>query len=277
MARRNYWWLCCLCVAAPAWAIQDDTPPADAPAAAVQTEGQMVIAAASDDGGEVQMSAITFSSDGEGGANVFSFAAPVAGMAMGGGFGDMSHFLVNDPGVQSEIELTDDQLSQIQQMNNEFGKEMKSKVDATMRGPQADRGNLGTILSDIQRRQSERLGEILVPHQLDRLKQISFQRNEKFAGASGALLGKEIAEQLGISDEQKEKIKQRAAELKKEMDAKVAELQEKMRRELLNELTSEQREKLEELRGETFEFKDEMTRPRFPARRTRVERENQDN
>ncbi len=277
MTRRNLWWLCCLWMAMPAWGIQDEAPAVDAPAAAVQQEGQMVIAAASDDGGEVQMSAITFSSDGDG-ANVFSFAAPVAGMAFGSSMGDMSQFLVNDPDVQSEIEATDEQLEQIRQMNNEFGKEMKSKIDATMRGPDANRGDLGAVISEIQRRQSERLGEILVPHQLDRLKQISFQRNEKFAGASGALLGKEIAEKLGIDDEQKEKIKTRAAELKKEFDAKVEELKEKMRTELLDELTGEQREQLAELRGETFEFKEpEMPRLRKSGRRARIEPGNQDN
>lgn len=261
-------WLGCLCLATCGWGQQE--PAGELPAGETRTEGQMVIAAATEDGGEVQMSAITFSSDGEGGANVMTFGGPVGGAIAIGGSSDLSQFLVNDPAVQSEIELTDDQLSQIRKMNAEFGKEIKSKIEASMREPNRDRGEMAELIATAQRQQSERLGEILVPHQLDRLKQLSFQRNEKFAGVSGAILGQEIAEKLGISDEQKEKIKAKAEELKKELDAKIAELQENMRTELLDELSSEQRAKLEELRGAKFDFKDEMPRPRFPARRMRT-------
>lgn len=264
-------------LAVPCWAFQEDeaVPVPDV----APTQGEIVIAAASEDGSEVQMSALAFSTEGPDGGNFFTFAAPVGGATFGGGLSEMSHHLVHDSAIQSEIELTDDQLAQIREMNNIFGKELKSQIDANMRGPDGDPKRLGEIVRDVNRRQAERLGEILVPHQLDRLKQISFQRNERMAGASGVLLSKEIAEQLGIDEEQKEKIRQRAEELRKDFEAKVAELKEGMRKELLEELTPEQQEKIEELRGAKFEFKEPAFGAHFgpPRPRARVERRGQDN
>ncbi len=124
-------------------------------------------------------------------------------------------------------------------------------------------------------RLAQRGATLPLVHQLDRLKQISFQRNEKNQGISSVLLSKAIAEQLGIDDEQKDRLKKRAEELKKQFDDKVAALKADMRKELLQELTPEQREKIDEMTGDKYEFKDNGPgRFGFGPRnaRTRVER-----
>jgi hypothetical protein len=155
-------------------------------------------------------------------------------------------------------------------MNNEFGKELKSAIDEVVRGPDADKSRIGEIIADVNKRQADRLASILLPHQLDRLKQISFQRNEQNRGISSMLLSKEIAEELGIDEEQQEKLKQRAEELKKEFDEKVAALKSDMRKELLQELTPEQRQKIDQMTGDKYEFKEGSNRLRMSAPGARV-------
>ena len=56
-------------------------------------------------------------------------------------------------------------------------------------------------------------------------------------------LHRELAEELGIDDEQKEHLKKRSAEIKAELDADIAKLKEKARQKLLRELRPDQRKK----------------------------------
>lgn len=112
-----------------------------------------------------------------------------------------------------------------------------------------------------QKEMQAKLAEILLPHQLDRLKQIYIQ-----VQGVGALQDAEIAKELGISDEQKEKM----AEVRTAAGAKMrelfqggdreaarekfAELRESINKDVLALLTTEQQEKFEKMKGEKFEM-----------------------
>jgi hypothetical protein len=215
----------------------------------------VIVQAETNDNGEVVDSIAIASSDG--GGAFFSIAAPggAAPFMIGAGNPtEASEFLLHDPGVQKELELLDEQREQIRQMQNEFAKEIKSKVDGAMKEGGPGRERIGEVISEINQRRKERLSEILLPHQIDRLKQISFQSNVSQGGLGSALASKALAEELGIDDEQREALKKKAEELNKEFEEKVTKLKVEMREELMDELSPEQQKKIKELLGQEFKF-----------------------
>jgi hypothetical protein len=108
------------------------------------------------------------------------------------------------------------------------------------------------------------LAEILLPHQLDRIKQIQLQTQ----GAS-ALRNSDVAAKLALNDSQKEDIERIAREnqqtIQEEMrelrqgggeafQAKMAELRKTADEKLLAVLNAEQKAKFEEMKGAAFEL-----------------------
>jgi DNA anti-recombination protein RmuC len=81
-----------------------------------------------------------------------------------------------------------------------------------------------------------------------------------------ALNDKKLAEELGMTEEQLEKLKERAKELSSELQKKIQELREETQQTLLKELSKDQREKLQEMTGSKFDMPApkplEMRRPR---------------
>ena len=69
-----------------------------------------------------------------------------------------------------------------------------------------------------------------------------------------ALINGRLADELELTSEQKEELKERAEKLEKELEEKIAQLKKKARAELLEGLTSKQREKLDDLLGDSFEY-----------------------
>jgi Spy/CpxP family protein refolding chaperone len=96
-----------------------------------------------------------------------------------------------------------------------------------------------------------RLKKELLPHQFERLKQIDVQSRIQQRGA-GALTSGELAEALDLTDEQREKLEQRAAEVQEELQEKIAKLRIEARNKMLDVLTPEQRAKLESMMGDAF-------------------------
>jgi hypothetical protein len=239
----------CAAIAAVGSLSAQDNPPAD-----IQKRAAVIVRAeANDDGQQIQTIEMATSDGGD----VFTFAPSGGGMALSFGMGnplEPSEFLLSDPGVQKELELVDSQREQIQQMNKEFGKEISSKIDGIVANPGADKRGIGEAIQEINKRKKERLAQILLPHQVDRLKQISLQQSVNQAGLGQALASKALMQELGIDEEQKSQLKKKAEELNKELEEKVAKLRSEMRDELLNELKPEQREKMKQLMGNQFEF-----------------------
>jgi hypothetical protein len=95
----------------------------------------------------------------------------------------------------------------------------------------------------------------LLPHQSKRLKQLEVQLRMR-GRMMGALDG-DVAQQLGITEDQQGKLREKAEGLERELRKKMAEARKQMQDQLLAELSPEQRTQFNELVGEPFEFKDE--------------------
>ena len=90
----------------------------------------------------------------------------------------------------------------------------------------------------------KKLDGILLPHQLERLKQIDLQSKIRQRGAR-ALTGGDVAEALNLSDDQREKLEKRAAEVQEELQTKIRELQADARKKMIDVLTPDQQAQLQ--------------------------------
>ena len=183
-------------------------------------------------------------------------------------FGDMgsSFSMLNNPSVQKDLQLVDDQLQQIEDINAEFSKKIKDQIgdlkDEDGNFSFSNPMELSELIQDLRQQQQDQIDQILLPNQQRRLKQVARQMKMKRTGTAKSLTG-QLAEELGISSEQQARIEKRSKELQEEINQKLAELKAKAKEELMCELSQDQRRKLEELLGDEFIVKDEDNKNRF--------------
>ena len=229
------------------------------------TSGAIVIEARAEDNGSGTISNMQImtvdATDMEGGAFFMTGDTMASGMPlpmpMGGGD---SFAMLNNPSVQKDLELVDDQIQQIKDINADFSARIQDQV-SELRGNNgsfdiARAKELGELVRKLKEQQKTEIDNLLLPHQQERLQQVALQMQMKAMGTARAL-SRKLADELDISDEQKDRLKQRQQELQEEMQKKISEMRKNMQKELLQELTPEQREKLKTLTGTPFETKSE--------------------
>ena len=216
-------------------------------------EQRAIVVEASDDG-EGGSSIMTFEMSGSDGPMVLADSLNNAfDFSMGTAPSNLS--ILNNSSVQDDLQLVDEQIEQINEINREFGQKIKEQMGLM----KDENGNFNFqpgvdfagLVRDLKQQQQDQITNILLPNQQKRLEQVARQMRVEKLGTSKALAGK-LAEELGISDEQKKKIRDTSKELKQELDEKIAKLRAKAKEQLLDELTPQQKEKLEELMGEEF-------------------------
>lgn len=184
-----------------------------------------------------------------------AFAQP--GPPGGGGFGFGGDWLLRNEAVAKELELVDGQLEKIEAAQAKMRDQLRELYSGLRDVPEAERRErfegLREKSADLQKKLQEELDGILLPQQRDRLNQIRVQMEMRSRGGA-SLTGGRLAEQLGLSEAQTEKLRAREEELREEMTEKIRKLQEESREKLLQELTPEQRKKLNEMIGTPFEL-----------------------
>ncbi|MEM7453585.1 MAG: hypothetical protein AAF456_04440 [Planctomycetota bacterium] len=207
----------------------------------------MIISSSSDDGSGSVMSSMRIMSPGDGQTMMFSGDAPFFG-----GGDDFS--MLQNPSVQKDLELVDDQLEQVLDMQRRHGEQIRDALGDIRNGitPEGVE-RLQETIAALKDRQKDELNDLLLPHQQERLRQVALQMQMQSRGTAGALTSEQFAEELGITDEQKERLRERSQELQEELQRQYEELREQAKEELLSELTPEQRAKLDEMTGDEFE------------------------
>ena len=183
----------------------------------------------------------------------------------GGGFGfnGGADLLRNDQ-VRKELELVDDQVQKLEKLGEEFRNQMREMfsglrdLDESERRAKFEeiRGKMQTEGEAMQ----AKIDEILLPHQRDRLNQIRLQMQLRRSGTSGALSSDRVADALGLSDDQKTRLREVQEKVDRELREKVEQLREEGRNEILEVLTAEQRSKWQELVGDQFELQFDRSR-----------------
>ena len=176
-----------------------------------------------------------------------------------GGGGVMG--LITRDEVQQELQLVDEQQEKVQAVSEEMGNQMREELrdlfsqmqDLSEEERQERFDEIRTRVEKLNAEMEKRLKKVLLPHQFDRLKQIDLQTRIQQRGAAALTTG-ELAETLNLSDSQREKLEERAAEVQQELQEQIRQLQVDARNKIFEVLTAEQRAKLETLMGDQFDM-----------------------
>lgn len=175
----------------------------------------------------------------------------------GGGFGGggLTGVLMRED-VRKELELVDDQIADLQKLG-EGRRERMGEMFSGLRDIEDREERSRKFREIMEKAQAEiekEISKVLLPHQMKRAKQLAFQLSLR-GGAGRALTGGgSLAEELGVTESQQEKLRAANEKLQDELRQKIAELQNEAQEELLKILTPQQQAKFKDLVGEPFEF-----------------------
>ena len=147
--------------------------------------------------------------------------------------------------VQKELQLTDQQKDKLIAIGQKYYDETRRDW-AALAGMSAEerKGKYAEIRQKNLKRMQEirkQVEEVLSPDQLERLKQISLRTR-----GAAALLNPKILDELGITEAQRNRLRQ----LRDQLQERIRQLQEETLAKTLEMLSPEQRKKLEELTAE---------------------------
>lgn len=199
-----------------------------------------------------------------------------------GGFGmfgrggsDQTLRLLGLPEVQQELELVDDQKNKLKTIADDFRQRIQKEFSGIRDLPQQERQ---AKMEELQKKgktwgeeAQKRVEEILLPHQTDRLHEISLQ-----VRGTTALIDPKVQQELGLNEQQKNKLRELSEKTQSEIRgmfeglrelgdearrAKMAENREKMQKiikdaqdQAMATLTEQQRTKLEEMKGKKIDI-----------------------
>ena len=161
-----------------------------------------------------------------------------------GGFGGGSVlFTVLSEQVQKELEISDEQKASLQKLAEEIRGQRPDFQALRDLSPEEREKKMKEMEEQRQARSAEtnkKVSEILLPSQQERLREIIIQTR----GVQAAANNDDLAKALGLTDEQKQKIKDIAGQ----------DLQKMIEEKVLSVLTSDQKAKLEKMKAKKFEF-----------------------
>ncbi|MEN1679216.1 MAG: hypothetical protein AAGJ46_06455 [Planctomycetota bacterium] len=159
--------------------------------------------------------------------------------------------------VREEIDLLEEQEADLRAMGEEMRDKMRSAFSGMRDLPPEERraafeearGRMSEIRDEI----NDRVKEVLMPHQFERLQQIEVQNQMQRRGTA-SLAGGRAAEALGLTEDQKAEIERRSAEESAKLQEQIAKLRADARDRILEVLSTEQRAKYDQLVGKPFEM-----------------------
>ncbi len=173
----------------------------------------------------------------------------------GGGFG-VGGLLMSEQ-VRGEIELLPDQEEELRALGEDTRDRMRDLFSGMRDLPREERRaafeDARAGMEEIRQDVESQVKEVLMPHQFERLKQIEVQQQMARGGTASVAQG-QLAEQLGLTDQQKEEMQQKAQEAQRDLQEKITQLRLEARESILSVLTSEQRAKFDQLVGKPFEM-----------------------
>ena len=164
------------------------------------------------------------------------------------------------PQMEKELDIVDSQREALTKLRNDVYTKMRTLYDMSIPDQQERMKKYQESAKALGEETEKKVQDILLPHQLKRIKQIALQMQLQSAGygAAAAFSSDQLAEELNITDEQKTQLQEKQKEVAKEMQEKTQafykQLQEESREKVLAVLTPAQRKKLEELLGEKFQW-----------------------
>lgn len=207
------------------------------------------------------------------------------GGAPGMGMGSNLLNLLRRQDVRKELELLDDQVQQLTNLETKMRDRMREMFarprDRGQGPPPGDQGARGgdrgpmpdfrAMAEQFNQRNQQlnqevrtELSNILLPHQMKRLDQLALQMQMQMQmrmRPGSELLGGEVAQKLGVTEQQRGQLQAKVEEVERETRKKIAEVRREAQQKVVALLTPEQQAKFRELVGEPFEFEVEAPPP----------------
>ena len=164
------------------------------------------------------------------------------------------------PQMEKELDIVDSQREALTKIRTDVMTKMRTLYDTNIPDQQERMKKYNEASKTLGEETEKKVLDVLLPHQIKRLKQIALQMQlqQTGYGMSAAFQNSQVAEDLKITDEQKAQLVEKQKEVAKEMQEKTQafykQLQEESREKMLSVLTTAQRKKLEELTGEKFQW-----------------------
>jgi len=174
----------------------------------------------------------------------------------GGGGGGGGLMLLFDENVRKDLGVTEDQMTKLQEAQQRSGEKMRELFQGLQDLSQEERqAKFADIQKEMTKINDAIQKEVLLPKQIERLKQIGVQsRLNRGGGTAEALVSDDIAKELNITDAQKEALKKASDEATAEMTEKINKLRDEARQKILSVLTADQQAKLKKMTGESITF-----------------------
>ena len=154
------------------------------------------------------------------------------------------YYQLGMPNVQKELELVPEQVEKLKEIGKKYYEQMRADQnvwkDWQKMTPEERKAKSAQIQESYKKRAEAVKAEIekvLLPHQIKLIKEIDFRTRAPYS-----LQNPWTLQQLGISDQQKEKLQK----IRDKMTEQYQELQKKALEDAMNVLTPEQKEKLKE-------------------------------
>jgi hypothetical protein len=163
--------------------------------------------------------------------------------------------LLSNPRVREDIEMVDDQYREFQERQLALQREMADQlrqIDFT------DTENLPSQIKEIRNSAEREMNELLLPHQVKRLRQLRMQSLLQRRDLVQVLTADPIKSDLEITDEQSQELRDYQVQMQEDLQREIAKLQDKARSRLLSKLNPSQKRQVEEMIGDTFVFKDSV-------------------
>ncbi len=187
---------------------------------------------------------------------VFTFSVSFAS-AQGPG-GDRTAYLLQSESVRAELELLDEQIEDLKEVQEELQNERREMFEG-MRGKFRN-GNREEVFAEMREKMGklneksqERLGKILLPHQMKRLKQLSMQARLRTQQSLNGFTSETMVETLDLTEEQVARLKEKQKQVEADFRKRIAQLRGEAWEQMMSELNAGQRAKLEESLGKPFE------------------------
>lgn len=160
--------------------------------------------------------------------------------------------LLSDESIRTDLDMVDSQYKELQDLSSQVQKRAAEQI----RGLDfSDRENLVEQIRKIREQATSELNSVLLPHQLERLKQIRMQALLQRRGLVDVLTSDPVKADLEITDQQSDELKAFEKVVQEDLAKEMAKLQEKARDRILSKLNPTQKKQAKDMIGDAFEFK----------------------
>ena len=179
-------------------------------------------------------------------------------------------WIAKDPAIRAELDISESQAADLERA----AKEVRSHYERMWRergdelreiGRLKEEGRMDEVklrweaiqadMRESAQEQYEVIDQTLLPHQVSRMRQITLQqrlkRENPYRDELGAPLA--LADRLGLSEEQKAKLKEAIEKARKEFYAEVRDLKKKATDDIMSALPEDKQKQLKELMGDTYD------------------------